>query len=86
MMVQNGRRRENMGECRLNHSVEDVRAKLAEQTPHLPGPLAARLEGLLATPLSQETLNELFHLLKKYDLASPEERAEREQKLARLAD
>ncbi|CAJ1002654.1 MULTISPECIES: 50S ribosomal protein L7ae [Bacillales] len=74
-----------MGECRLNHSVEDVRAKLAEQTPYLPEALAARLEELLATPLSQETLNELFHLLKKYDLASPEERAEREQKLARLA-
>ncbi|UYZ11590.1 hypothetical protein A6764_12020 [Brevibacillus sp. WF146] len=74
-----------MGECRLNHSAEDVRAKLMEQTPYLPGALAARLEGLLATPLSQETLNELFHLLKKYDLASPEERAEREQKLARLA-
>ncbi|CAM5789731.1 MULTISPECIES: hypothetical protein [Brevibacillus] len=73
-----------MGECRLDHSTEDVRNKLAEQTPFLPPALAAQLNGLLTETLSQETLNELFHLLKKYDLATPEERIQREEKMAKL--
>ncbi|MEJ8547941.1 hypothetical protein [Brevibacillus borstelensis] len=74
-----------MGECRLDHSTNDVLNKLAEQTPFLPQALTGQLNGLLAEPLSQETLNELFHLLKKYDLATPEERSRREEKMAMLA-
>lgn len=71
-----------MGECRLNHSVEDVQNKLVEQAPFLPGDRAARLSALLETDLSQEQLNELFHLLKKYDLASAEERLNRDEQMA----
>lgn len=71
-----------MGECRLNHSVEDVQNKLAEQAPFLPGDRATQLSALLETDLSQEQLNELFHLLKKYDLASAEERLSRDEKMA----
>ncbi|USG68199.1 hypothetical protein NDK47_13325 [Brevibacillus ruminantium] len=73
-----------MGECRLNHSTEDVQSKLVEQTPYLPPALAQQLSGLLDKTLTQETLNELFHLLKKYDLASPEERLVREEKMYKL--
>lgn len=73
-----------MGECRLDHSVEDVQKKLGEQTPFLPQERVEQLQALLETTLSQEKLNELFHLLKKYDLAPPEERARREEKMALL--
>lgn len=73
-----------MGECRLDHSVEDVQKKLGEQAPFLPQERVEQLQALLETTLSQEKLNELFHLLKKYDLATPEERARREEKMALL--
>lgn len=71
-----------MGECRLNHTVEDVQNKLKEQAPFLPEDRVAQLGALLETELSQEQLNELFHLLKKYDLASAEERLSRDEKMA----
>lgn len=74
-----------MGECKLNHSVEDVQKKLAEQAPFLPTERVEQLQVLLEANLSQETLNELFHLLKKYDLATPEEREKREEKMTKLA-
>lgn len=73
-----------MGECKLDHSVEDVQKKLAEQSPFLPQEMAEQLRVWLETGRSQEERNELFHLLKKYDLATPEERAEREAKMALL--
>lgn len=75
-----------MGECRLNHSTEDVLGKLAEQTPYLPAQLGEQLRSMLEKPQSQERLNELFHLLKKYDLASAEERSAREAKMAELVE
>ncbi|MED4582367.1 hypothetical protein [Brevibacillus choshinensis] len=73
-----------MGECKLDHTVEDVQKKLAEQASFLPQKRVEQLQALLETELSQERLNELFHLLKKYDLATPEERAQREEKMALL--
>ncbi|NGQ96243.1 50S ribosomal protein L7ae [Brevibacillus sp. SYP-B805] len=73
-----------MGDCKLDHSQEDVRKKLADQRAYLPDELENRLDQLLDQPLSQERLNELFHLLKKYDLAAPEERAARDAKLREL--
>ncbi|MGN7470553.1 hypothetical protein [Brevibacillus sp. SAFN-007a] len=73
-----------MGECKLDHSKEDVQKKLAEQAPFLAGERVGRLQRMLEGELSQERLNELFHLLKKYDLASPEERRTREQQMDRL--
>lgn len=73
-----------MGECKLDHSVEDVQKKLAEQVPFLPGNKVEQLGALLETNLTQEQLNELFHLLKKYDLATPEERSKREEQMELL--
>lgn len=73
-----------MGECKLDHSTEDVQKKLAEQSPFLPQERVEQLRALLETGLSQEKLNELFHLLKKYDLATSEERAIREEKMEQL--
>ncbi|MFD2371533.1 hypothetical protein ACFSO0_16525 [Brevibacillus sp. GCM10020057] len=73
-----------MGECKLDHSAEDVQKKLAEQAPFLPQQQAEQLRAWLKVERSQEELNELFHLLKKYDLATQEERKEREAKMALL--
>jgi hypothetical protein len=73
-----------MGECKLDHNLEDVRKKLAEQSPFLPTSIAQQLEAYLKPDVGQATLNEIFHLLKKYDLASREERADRERKLHEL--
>ncbi|ELK42997.1 hypothetical protein P4U99_17385 [Brevibacillus agri] len=73
-----------MGECKLDHSKEDVQKKLAEQAPFLSEERVGQFQRMLEGELSQERLNELFHLLKKYDLASPEERLAREQQMDRL--
>lgn len=73
-----------MGKCNLDHSREDVVKKLDGQKAFLPKELAERTEAFLNNELSQETLNELFHLLKKYDLANEEERRERDKKIAAL--
>ncbi|WP_134683927.1 50S ribosomal protein L7ae [Brevibacillus migulae] len=70
-----------MAECKLDHSQEDVQKKLAEQSSFLPNALVEGLKDTLNTQLTQEKLNELFHLLKKYDLAAPEERANRDEQL-----
>ncbi|MBY0087512.1 50S ribosomal protein L7ae [Brevibacillus brevis] len=85
MMKMTGRKRgEIMGECKLDHSHEDVLKKLAEQAPHLSELRVSQFKNKLNSELSQERLNELFHLLKKYDLASPEERQEREKQMDQL--
>jgi hypothetical protein len=68
----------------MDHSVEDVVKKLNDQKPFLPDELAEKTAQFLKSGHRQETLNELFHLLKKYDLADEEERLERNEKLAGL--
>ncbi|MGD8189284.1 hypothetical protein ACQCN2_04705 [Brevibacillus ginsengisoli] len=73
-----------MSECKLDHSTEDVKKKLAEQSGHLPEDIRTALETLLDQPLEQERLNQVFHLLKKYDLATVEERQERDVKFRAL--
>ena len=73
-----------MGACNLNHSHQDVRIKLESQQEFLPHPLSEAVMGLLEKELTQETLNELFHLLKKYDLSSKEEREMRNEKLIHI--
>ncbi|MET3288861.1 UNVERIFIED_CONTAM: uncharacterized protein YicC (UPF0701 family) [Brevibacillus sp. OAP136] len=67
-----------MGECRLNHSPQDVQSKLEEQKAYLPSDIAQQLQACLQQPLEQEILNQLFHLLKKYDLAEEAVRLERD--------
>lgn len=73
-----------MGKCNIDHSQEDVLKKLKSQEAFLPQEISAGLNQFLRADHSQETLNEVFHLLKKYDLASEGERGERNRKLAEL--
>lgn len=70
-----------MGVCNIDHSKTDVVNKLASQEAVLPVDLNRQLQAVLQGKHSQETLNELFHLLKKYDLVSEAEREERNKKL-----
>lgn len=69
--------------CPIDHSVVDVKKKLAEQKAFLPVRISAGLESYITEGLAQDVLNDIFHLLKKYDLASEEERAERDEQFAR---
>lgn len=73
-----------MGNCRIDHSQEDVIQKLKSQHDFLPEQIVQDLQRFLETERSQQTLNELFHLLKKYDLASEEEQQGRNQKIIEL--
>jgi citrate synthase len=73
-----------MGKCDIDHPLEDVMHKLESQQPFLPEHLYQDIRRFLKSSHSQPTLNELFHLLKKYDLASKEEQEERNQKLLQL--
>lgn len=70
-----------MGACNINHSLTDVQEKLDSQKPYLPEHLIAGLHESLTVNQSQETINEIFHLLKKYDLATEEKQKERNEKL-----
>lgn len=70
-----------MSKCNIDHSREDVVGKLESQVKFLPASLADGLGQFLQSEQPQETLNEVFHLLKKYDLASEEEKEERDRKL-----
>jgi hypothetical protein len=73
-----------VGDCKLDHSLEDVRKKLSDQAPFMDQVLVQQLETFLSENTGQATLNEIFHLLKKFDLASVEERADREHTLRKL--
>ncbi|WP_285768651.1 hypothetical protein [Peribacillus sp. SI8-4] len=73
-----------MGTCHINHSQQDVRLKLNAQQSFLPPTLSQTLNLFMKNDQPQETLNELFHLLKKYDLSSKDEQESRNQKLNRL--
>lgn len=71
-----------MGKCTIDHKLEDVQQKLAEQSAFMPRELVMEVGDALTEESDQKFLNEVFHLLKKYDLASDEERQERNDKLA----
>ncbi len=73
-----------MGECKLDHSAEDVRKKLEEQSAYLPPELYERMSQFLKRTQPQETLNQAFHLLKKYDLSTEEERAKRNERIRQM--
>jgi hypothetical protein len=75
-----------MSSCKLNHSLEDVRKKLLEQHAFLLESIYKQCEKFLLLSPTQTQLNELFHLLKKYDLASDEEKLERNEKLVNLVN
>ncbi|MCK1994140.1 group-specific protein [Peribacillus muralis] len=73
-----------MSTCNLNHTQQDVRLKLEGQQQFLPTALSQTLNLFLENDHPQETLNELFHLLKKYDLSSKEKQESRNQKLNKI--
>jgi hypothetical protein len=70
-----------MSECKLDHTHEDVQKKYESQKPYLPEDMVSLFEQFFAKEHTQDILNEVFHLLKKYDLASEEEKAERTSRL-----
>lgn len=70
-----------MGKCTIDHAHGDVVKKLQSQESFIPAYLAEGIADFLKGKHSQETLNELFHLLKKYDLASIAEQADRNKQL-----
>lgn len=73
-----------MGKCTIDHSYGDVMTKLENQSPYMPDELVQDTYRFLQQTITQETLNELFHLLKKYDLNSEEVRQERNAGLQKL--
>ncbi|MBM7572650.1 group-specific protein [Aquibacillus albus] len=75
-----------MGECNIDHPLEDVTQKLESQKNHLPDSLYKKGHMLLQANPTQDVLNVLFHLLKKYDLLTAEEQQERNEKLSLLLD
>ncbi|MCM3585995.1 group-specific protein [Mesobacillus maritimus] len=70
-----------MGECKIDHSYEDVRKKYEEQAPFLKEKVKPLFDSFFKEEHTQDILNEVFHLLKKYDLASDEEQEERDRRL-----
>lgn len=73
-----------MSRCTIDHTVEDVVRKLNEQQAFIPEAIYEDGMRLLAETIEQDTLNELFHLLKKYDLADEDEREHRNEKLLKI--
>ncbi|PFO02594.1 group-specific protein [Bacillus sp. AFS076308] len=70
-----------MSECKLNHTEEDVKSKYESQAAFLPEDMKDLFKQFFSKEHSQELLNEVFHLLKKYDLAPSEEKNERNNRL-----
>ncbi|CEG27321.1 hypothetical protein [Bacillus sp. B-jedd] len=70
-----------MGKCNIDHSLEDVFKKYETQKDFLPSNIREGFMARLGSSRDQETLNQVFHLLKKYDLATEEERAARDCEL-----
>jgi hypothetical protein len=70
-----------MSECKLNHTDEDVKSKYESMTAFLPDDMKSLFNQFFEKEHSQDLLNEVFHLLKKYDLASEEEKTNRNNRL-----
>jgi len=75
-----------MTQCKLDHSLDDVVSKLLTQRIYLPEHLFNGLHAYLGPEVRQSELNEIFHLLKKYDLSSDNIRSEREDRLYKIID
>jgi len=75
---------EGMGTCKLDHSQEDVMNKFEAQRPFLPDEIKTKLAGYLSVVHTQAELNDMFHLLKKYDLSSATEKEERNKQMLLL--
>lgn len=75
-----------MSECSIDHSHADVIKKAESQKSFLPADLYEGVWSYLQEERTQDLLNELFHLLKKYDLVSGEERDVRNKRLALIVN
>ncbi|MCQ6276124.1 group-specific protein [Bacillus sp. V3B] len=73
-----------MSTCKLDHSHEDVKKKYESQLPFLSEQMIPLFEQFFSKEHTQNVLNEMFHLLKKYDLASDEEKEERYKQMMLL--
>ena len=73
-----------MSSCKLDHTLEDVKSKLSNQKLFLPKDLFVGSSQLLERNPNQLKLNELFHLLKKYDLATEVEKNDRNDGIRKL--
>lgn len=73
-----------MSKCNIDHSHQDVMEKFQSQQEFMPSSLVQQINTYLSQNISQENLNELFHLLKKYDLATEEEKEQRNDKINEL--
>lgn len=67
--------------CKLNHPIEDVRNKYESQKEYLPEDMITSFETFFTREHTQDILNDVFHLLKKYDLSSEEEKEQRNKRL-----
>ena len=70
-----------MSECKLDHSIDDVKNKYESQASFLPAEMKPFFIRFLDKDHTQDVLNEVFHLLKKYDLAAETEKSERNHRL-----
>lgn len=70
-----------MSECKIDHTAEDVKNKYESQKEFLPKDMQSLFDQFFLEEHTQDILNDVFHLLKKYDLASDEERATRNNRL-----
>ena len=73
-----------MSNCQLDHNREDVMKKFESQKEFLPGEIVPLFELFFSKEHTQKILNEMFHLLKKYDLSSSEEKERRENQMLLL--
>ncbi|MDR7237837.1 hypothetical protein [Neobacillus drentensis] len=70
-----------MSECKLDHTQEDVKSKYESIAAFLPEDMRTLFIQFFEKEHTQDLLNEMFHLLKKYDLATEEEQANRNNRL-----
>ncbi|WML45946.1 hypothetical protein [Neobacillus sp. PS3-40] len=70
-----------MSECKVNHSHDDVKNKFESQATFLPDELTSLFKSFFEKEHTQDILNQVFHLLKKYDLASDEEKSGRNNQM-----
>jgi hypothetical protein len=73
-----------MSNCQIDHTHEDVQKKYESQKEFLPQDMIPIFQLFLSKEHSQKNLNEMFHLLKKYDLSSDEEKENRNIELRLL--
>jgi hypothetical protein len=70
-----------MSQCKIDHSREDVKSKYLSQADFLPVGMRPLFVTFFQREHTQEILNDVFHLLKKYDLSNEAEKETRNRRL-----